>query len=71
MMTRFELEEMPSGRRTFQLRSFSSTRNTRLASAGGWSKGASKRRKSGPIWATEVELPLINKVIFTCAEWPP
>lgn len=71
MATRLDAAEMPSGRFTSQRRSLSSTCRTRLALPGGWLMGASTSRKSGPIWATAMELPLTNSRIFTWAEWPP
>jgi hypothetical protein len=71
MATLLELEEMPFGRWTPQLRSLSSTRKTTLALPGGWSKGSSTRRKSGPIWSTGIEPPLTSNRIFTRAECPP
>ncbi len=70
MNTRFEPEEMPFGRRTVQLRSLWSTRNTSLASQGGWSLGASNSTNPGPSWATGIEYPLKSKLMLTSAEWP-
>ena len=71
MATRLDVADMPSGRFTSQRRSLWSTCRTRLALPGGWLMGASTSRKSGPIWATAMELPLTNSRIFTWAEWPP
>ena len=68
---RVEVAEMPWGRRTGQRVSLSSTRNTRLASAGGWSKGLLIMRKSRPICSTRIVLPLSSNCIFTLAECPP
>ena len=67
----YEAAEMPSGRRTCHRRSFRSTRSRMLPKPGGWSAGASSRRKSGPSWATGIECPPNVKLILTSAEWPP
>src|SRR5207249_6667550 len=71
MAIRLEPADMPCGRRTFQHRSLWSTCKTTLASPGGWSKGSSTRRKSGPNCSTGMEPPLTSSRIFTWAECPP
>ena len=70
MNTRFEPEEIPFGRRTAQLRSFSSTHITSLALQGGWSVGVSNSTNPGPSWATGMQCPFKSKLILTSAECP-
>ena len=64
-VTRFEDFEMPSGSRTGQRRSLSSTWSTRVAWHGSWSAGDSRRRKSGPMWVTLRAEPLMISCIST------
>jgi len=47
------------------------TCKTMLASPGGWSKGASTSKKSGPNCSTGIEPPSTRSRIFTWAECPP
>lgn len=63
--------EMPCGNRTFHRRTVASIRSSMVASLGGCFVADSRIRKSGPISATRMELPLSIKRIFTSAEWPP
>src|SRR5207249_9427846 len=50
MATRFELAEMPSGRRTFHRLSLSSTLSRMDASPGGYSAGDATRKKTRRKW---------------------
>src|SRR5438093_11413319 len=71
MATRFELAEMPSGRRTFHRLSLSSTLSRMDASPGGYSAGDSTTTKSRPMWVMPMHVPLTMSRISTWAECAP
>src|SRR5579883_1487097 len=71
IVTRLDVDEIPSGSWTFQRRSLWSTWRIKLARVGGWSTGESTSKKSRPICTTGIENPFTSRRMVTWEECPP